>query len=111
LKNDLLEGEFLRVRTNSQGDSFKMVVNFDTPFITKQNSNYTLSMYTLVNCPLIGCESANDTISVQVKEGINGVYKEVYVVKGRVRDDRWKMDKLDFIASQDRLYVSNHCFK
>ena len=100
-----IKGEFLRVRTNLKGEAFNAIVDFDTPFATKAKSNYTLSMYTLVNCPKTGCQAAQDKISVQIKEGINGVYREVYVVQGRVHDDRWKMDKLDFIASSDRTYV------
>ena len=82
-----------------------MAVNFDTPFITKPNTNYTLSMYTLVNCPNLGCNLANDRISVQIKEGTNGFYREVYVVKERSRDDRWIRDQFDFVASKDRLNV------
>lgn len=95
----------MRVRTNPQGEAYSLIVDFDTPFITRPKNNYTLSMYTLVNCPKVGCESAQDTISVQIKEGVSGMYKEIYVVKGRVRDDRWKMEKLNFVASQSVLYV------
>lgn len=98
-------GEFVRVRSNNLGEEFSMTVDFDSPIVTKPLSNYTLSFYTLVNCPKVGCDSAQDQISVQIKEGITGVYKEVVLIKGRVRDDRWKMDKLDFVASKDRIYV------
>ena len=83
-----------------------MTVDIDSPILTRKFSNYSLSMYTLINCPKAGCETAQDTISVQIKEGVSGVYKEVVLIKGRVRDDQWKKDSFDFIASKDRVYVS-----
>ena len=82
-----------------------MNVDFLTPITTVPGTKYSLSMYTLINCPLIGCEKANDHISVQIKEGLNGEYKEIYVVKGRVRDIKWNLDQMKFIAAQDRVYV------
>ena len=100
-------GEFLRVRTNAQGGAFYSIVDFDTPFVTKAKSNYTLSMYTLINCPKIGCQAAKDKISVQIKEGVNGFYRELYVVQGRVRDDRWNMEQIDFVATSDRIHVGH----
>ena len=95
----------MRIRTNSQGSAFSLAVDFDSPFITRPKSNYTLSLYTLVNCPKLGCELAQDSISVQIKEGVNGNYREIFVIKGRVRDDRWIMSKLDFSATQSILNV------
>ena len=81
-----------------------MTLNFDSPFITKPKSNYTLTMFTLVNCGKLQCSTSQDTISVQIKEGVNGVFKEIYTVK-RNQDDRWRRERVDFIASQDRVYV------
>ena len=109
------------MRTNPKGEAFNAIVDFDTPFATKAKSNYTLSMYTLVNCPKTTCIAAKDKISVQIKEGLSGVYREVYSIQGRAHDDRWNMNKLDLIASSDRIYVclisikrvtlnSNHIF-
>jgi hypothetical protein len=105
LNKPYFSGEFLRIRTNSLGEAFKITVDFDSPILTRPFSNYSLSMYTLINCPKEGCEEAQDKISVQIKEGVNGVYKEVILIKGRVRDDRWKRDSFDFIATKDRVYV------
>ena len=68
-------------------------------------------MYTLLNCPLAGCLAARDTISVQVKDGLNGDYREVYVVKGRARDDRWIQEQFKFTAADDRVYVCLFFFK
>ncbi len=96
----------MRVRSNPQGDAFSLIVDFDAPFITRLKNNYTLSMYTLVNCPRENCGLAQDSISVQIKEGVNGLYKEIYSIKGRERDERWIMSKIDFVASQNLLYVN-----
>ena len=48
-----------------------------------------MSMYTLINCPKIGCEKAGDIISVKIRENSNGVYTEIYNVSGRTSDNRW----------------------
>ena len=100
----------MRIRTNALGEAFTMNVDFLTPIATIPGTKYLLSMYTLVNCPLLGCETASDKISVQIKEGFNSEFKEVYVVKGRVRDSQWIQEKLKFIASQDRVFVSFFVF-
>jgi hypothetical protein len=63
-------------------------------------------MYTLINCQKTGCSSAQDRISVQIKEGINGNYKEMYVVKDRNRDTRWIQDSFSFHAADEILFVS-----
>ena len=100
----------MRVRSNPQGDAFSLTVDFDAPFITRLKNNYTLSMYTLINCQKLSCGFAQDSISVQIKEGVNGNYREIYAIKGRERDDRWVLSKLDFVASQNLLYVSVYTF-
>ena len=63
-------------------------------------------MFTLVNCPKSGCEIAKDSISVQIKEGANGIYKEIYLISGRVRDYKWNQELFSFTASQNLLSVS-----
>ena len=61
-------------------------------------------MFTLVNCGKLQCGTSQDTISVQIREGINGNFKEIYTVK-RDQDERWRRESVNFIASQDRVYV------
>jgi hypothetical protein len=100
------EGEFLRVKTNSAGDSFKLPIDFETPFNTVAGLKYSISMYTLINCPKPGCEAARDSISVQIKEGANGIYKEIYLISGRERDFKWKQELFSFKATQNLLSVS-----
>ena len=98
-------GEFLRVRTNSAGDAFILPVDFETPFITIPGVKYTISMFTLINCQKTGCNAAQDKISVQIKEGISGIFKEVYLVKDRNRDTRWIQDSFSFNAADEILFV------
>lgn len=62
-------------------------------------------MYTLLNCDKLDCGLSQDAISVQIKEGANGQFREVYAIKGRTHDNKWIMDHVDFIASSDILYV------
>jgi hypothetical protein len=106
ITNFYTSGEFLRVRTNSAGDAFTLPVDFETPINTIPGVKYTISMYSLINCQKTSCSSAQDRISVQIKEGINGNYKEMYVVKDRNRDTRWIQDSFSFHAADEILFVS-----
>ena len=95
----------MRVKTNSNGDAFTLPIDFSTPINTIFGTKYSLSMFSLINCPKAGCEAANDKISVQIKEGVLGTYKEVISITGRIHDTRWIQDSFNFIASSDRVYV------
>ena len=62
-------------------------------------------MYTLINCPKAGCSAAQDKISLQIKEGASGSFKEVYVVSGRSNDTKWNQELFSFRATQTLVYV------
>lgn len=85
-----------------------MNVDFITPIATVFGTTYSVSMFTLLNCPFEGCEIANDKISVQIKDGLNGNYKEVYEVKGRVRDNRWIQEQFKYTAADNQIFVSHN---
>ena len=102
-----LIGEFVRVKTNGNGEAFSLNVDFRNPVITEPGVKYSTSFYTLFNCPKNGCDLAQDEISVSFKEGINGVYKKVYTVVGKDHDDRWAQNTFNYVATNDRIYV---CF-
>jgi hypothetical protein len=100
-----IKGEFARVKTNRNGQSFSLNVDFINSILTEPGVKYFTSFYTLFNCPKTGCDLAQDIISVRFKEGINGVFKEVYRIVGKDKDDRWLKSAFTYIATQDRLYV------
>jgi hypothetical protein len=77
----------------------------DTPIASIPGSILSISMFTLMNCPKAGCEQAGDSISVQITDGGNGEYNEVYNVNGRTRDDRWVKENFNYIAVQDKMRV------
>lgn len=66
---------------------------------------YYVSMYTLMNCQAVGCEAAGDAISVKVKDGDIGNYREIYRVS-RAHDDRWIKESFSFAAIQTKTFVS-----
>ena len=101
-----LKGEFVRVKTNRNGQSFSLNADFLNSIITVPSVKYYTSFFTLFNCPKVGCDLAQDIISVRFKEGINGEFKEVYRIVGKDHDDRWTKSAFTYIATQDRLYVS-----
>lgn len=82
-----------------------MPIDFETPFNTIPGTKYSISLYSLINCPKPGCEAARDTVSVQIKEGINGKYREIYSITGRARDYKWTQEFFSFRATQNILSV------
>jgi hypothetical protein len=78
-------------------------VDFDTPIETIPGTKYSLSMYTLIN--KIGCGFAQDKISVQIQEGRNGVFKEIYLIEDRIHDDRWNHELITYIATVHMISV------
>lgn len=68
-------------------------------------TKYSTVFYSLFSCPKAGCDSAQDSISVRFKEGVDGVYREVYKIVGKGRDDRWSKNSFTYTATSSRLYV------
>ena len=82
-----------------------MNFDFQNSIATIPGVKYETSFFTLFNCPKVGCDLAQDIISVRFKEGIDGVYKEVYRIVGKDNDDRWNRNYFTYIATSNRLYV------
>ena len=94
----------MRVRSHTQGEAFQLTLDFDTAFLTTAGSTYYASVYTLINCPKVGCEAGKDSISIQVKDGENGTYREVQFIS-RVKDNQWVKEDFNFTARQSKTYV------
>ena len=62
-------------------------------------------MVTLINCGSAACEAAGDKISIKIKDGENGDYKEVKVIEGRFIDDKWNSDEISFEILNDKFWV------
>jgi hypothetical protein len=99
----------MRVKSNSRGEAFSSVLDFKQPIHTTPGE-YSLSMYTLINCGVVGCQQAGDSISVKVKDGDDGDFKEVYNVTGRSLDDRWHNENFSFDVENDKIYVRQFTF-
>jgi hypothetical protein len=84
-------------------------MEFDRAFITLPGRTYNGSMYTLINCPLVGCESAEDSISVKVKDGDNGFYRAIYKVI-RSHDVQWVKEFFSFAATEKKTYVRKYYY-
>ncbi len=94
----------MRVRTGGKGEAFSLSFNFDKA-IDVIPGKHSMSMYTLINCAKIGCDEAQDSVSVKVKDGDDGEFKEVFKIIGRNRDDQWKKVQFLFNAMKDKVYV------
>ena len=71
--------------------------------MTIPGAKYSLRMYTLIN--KLGCGIAQDKISVQIKEGQNGVHREIYLVEDRIHDDRWNQELVTYVATSNIVSV------
>ena len=94
----------LRIKSNNRGEPFSSSLSFRYPIKTKPG-NYSLSMYTLINCGSIDCDEAEDTISVKVKDGDNGEFVEIYHTTGRSIDNKWINSFLYFTVRTNKLSV------
>ena len=98
------KGKFIRVRSNTRGGAFTSSLQFRSSIKT-QPGNYTISMYTMINCGSVGCEAAKDTISVKIKDGELGEFTEIININDRFLDDRWNNDVLQFEVKSDKIWV------
>ena len=73
--------------------------------------DYKLSFYNLFNCLTVAnCSVVNDTMSLKLKQGISGDYKEVYIGGtnyGRLNDDKWVRESISLQLEADNYYVSD----
>ena len=67
---------------------------------------YGLSFFTLINCGTSECSAADDMISVKVKDGIDGEFREVYNISERSSDTRWENHEIDFQIEHETFFVS-----
>lgn len=95
----------MRVRSHSQGEAFNLTLDFERSFITTPDSRYFAKLYTLINCPLVGCEAGKDSILVKVRDGETGSYREIYKINNRVHDIQWIKEEFSFTAVKNRTYV------
>jgi hypothetical protein len=94
----------MRIKSNLNGDAFSSSLEFKQPIQTTPGK-YSLSMYTLINCGVVGCEQAGDSISVKIKDGEDGDFKEVHKVNGRSLDDRWNKENFGFNVENHKIFV------
>ena len=81
------------------------------PIELPQPGLYTLSFYTFVYCPNENCDT-DDSIRVRIRDK-DFVYEEIFktgVENGRIRDNQWKHESVDFNSKSNRIYVSQIFF-
>ena len=94
----------MRVKSRSTGEAFNVSIGFNKPIITIPGQ-YNISIYTLINCGKAGCENAQDTLSIKVKDGENGDFNEQYSIRGS-SDEKWLQNTFLVTVTQNRIYVS-----
>jgi hypothetical protein len=94
----------MRVKSNSRGEAFSSSLEFKQ-LVHTTPGKYSMSMYTLINCGVVGCGQAGDSISVKIKDGEDGEFKEVHKVNGRSLDDRWNKEHFGFNVKNEEIYV------
>ena len=67
-----------------------------------------LSLQTFIYCANVACDPANDIITVKILEDGENIYKDVFRTgfeSGRIKDDKWIKDEIDFITTTNRIKV------
>lgn len=101
----IYEGKFARIKSNNKGQAFSSSLAFRTPIDTTAG-NYSLSMYTLINCGIDECAFiAKDKITVKIKDGENGEFTELDTLANRSVDDRWYRENFIFNVRNDKIWV------
>jgi len=95
------------VRTSS--GVFSHTYSFTRPIQVTEPGDYKLSFYNFFNCVNAVCNNVNDTMSIKLREGTTGVFKEVYLGGtnyGRLKDDRWVKEVVALQLTNADYYVS-----
>ena len=96
----------MRVKSHTKGESFELSLTFESPITTVTGKRYTISMYTLINCEVQGCSTiGEDSISLKIKDGDNGLFNEVANINGRSLDTKWNRDMVTFGVISNKIYV------
>ena len=62
-------------------------------------------MWTLIHCVSKECDNAQDTISVQIKDGDDGEFFQVREIAGRVRDNKWYRETFTISVLNNKTHV------
>ena len=93
------------MKVDSDGEAFNATFEYEDPISVKPGI-YTMSLYTLVNCGIIECETAGDMISVYIKDGDVGTFNSTFNITGRCRDEYWIKNYFNFAVQYDKIWVS-----
>ena len=63
-------------------------------------------MQTLINCGSDECASAEDGISIMVKDGDENDFVEIKKINGRYKDINWKSEYIKFEVENSKVWVS-----
>jgi hypothetical protein len=110
IKICLIEGNFLRAKSNSNGGSFAIFLNINTPITLPSAGEYTLKLNTFIHCAAQNCNPANDIIIIKIKEdGQSDFNKEIFRTgfeNGRIRDKGWILEEIKFETQTNKINVS-----
>ena len=80
-------------------------MNFNQPITTTAGKKYTVSLYSLVNCGNTRCSRAIDSLTIQIKDGDNGVFQNVYTIANHTVDSHWYYYSIDYTAISSSIFV------
>ena len=103
------KGNFLKYKASLSGVAYSASFFFTNALSITEIGTYTLSFYTFVNCPKTECSKVGDAISIKIKNGQDGDFKEVYksgTDDGRAQEVKWKKDEIPVQLTSSEVFVS-----
>ena len=80
-------------------------MNFNDAIQTIPGKEYTLSLYSLINCGNSRCSRALDSITIRIKDGDDGVFQDIYTIGNHTTDGRWYHYNVLYTAVNEKIFV------
>ena len=106
----IFKGNFLRVKSNANGAVFTSTFTINNEIILPIAGRCKFSFQTFIHCANSACDPANDRITVKIQEDGDSTFKDIFTTgfdTGRIRDDKWIKDEIDFTTTTNRIKVFN----
>jgi hypothetical protein len=100
----------LRVKSATSGAAFTSTFTISNDINLLVAGRFKLSFYTFIHCANLACNTTSDRITVKLQEDGENNYKDIFTTgfeNGRIRDDKWVNDEIDFITKTNKIKVQN----
>lgn len=105
-----MKGNFLKSKTVRE--IYKASFIFNKSISVDELGTYRLSFYTFFSCyPVSACLLEDDAVAIKIKQGVNGVFEEVYKTgseKNRTQDYKWIKEETLVQIQESVIFVCDN---